>query len=176
VESASRIWHLLTVVVWLATTVRPALAAETPGPPDAETLSRLQARFQSGRSARLSTLGGPRFVVSPVFTPEGVRAEASEGGPTMTSWSEISHVDAPGGSPGTGAVIGGLFGAAVGLTLGYAYALGNGEDGATWLGFTVATALGGALAGALVGSAVPGWTKVYPTQKSGSSWGLEKKK
>jgi hypothetical protein len=160
----------------LAAPLAPAFAAEPPGTPDTETLNRLQARFEGGRRARLATLGGERILTSPVFTLDGVRSSDL----TLTLWSEIERIDARGGRPKTGAIIGGIAGLGFGLFVGFASALG-GESGNGAREFVGATLLWtgiGAVGGAAVGAmALPGgWAQVYPEKQSGSSWGLQKRK
>jgi hypothetical protein len=167
----------LTVVLGVASLLRPAFADEARKPPDQETIDRLQARFHSGRSARLSTLVGERILVSPVFTPEGVRSATTE--PALVPWSEIERIDARSGSPGRGAVVGGVLGLGAGVALGFISALSGETSGGTneWIGAIGLGTVAGATVGAFLGSGFPGWMKVYPdVPEPGSGWGLRKRK
>ena len=172
------------LILWLALVVAPgmlaslALADPSDTPPGPEALARLQRRFPEGRTARVRGLQGERLLPSPAFTSEGVRAVDQDGAVTLTSWSQIEGIDARGGSPGKGAMIGGILGFAFGVGTGFAVALGEESDHAlgSWIGWSLLCTGVGAMGGAAVGSAVPGgWTRVYPETPTGSAWGLQKK-
>lgn len=141
-------------------------------------MTRLQHLFPEGRRARVRSLQGERVLLSPAFTSEGVRAVDQDGVVTLTSWSQIEGIDARGGSPGKGALVGGIIGFAFGVGTGFAVALGDesGSGVGTWIGWTALCTATGAMGGATVGLAIPGWTRVYPGRPGGgSAWGLQKK-
>jgi hypothetical protein len=136
-----------------------ALADPSDTPPGPEALARLQRRFPEGRTARVRGLQGERLLPSPAFTSEGVRAVDQDGAVTLTSWSQIEGIDARGGSPGKGAMIGGILGFAFGVGTGFAVALGEESDHAlgSWIGWSFLWTGVGAMGGAAVGSAgLPG--------------------
>ena len=120
---------------------------------------------------------GERIVIGPRFTAEGMRDVDSSGVVTLTSWPQIQRIDARGGSPTRGALVGAVVGAGTGAVLGVFMAMSDDSGGwSVLIGSTALFATAGALAGATVGSLFPGWQKVYPTKATyGSSWGLEKK-
>ena len=171
----SRAWVVVIAIAGVTAQLTPAFAEAPSGPPDTETLSRLQARFEGGRRARLATRDGERILVSPAFTRDGVRASDL----SLTPWSEIDRIDARGGRPKAGAIIGGVAGLGLGVFLGFAAALAGESGGGTGQmvgAILVGTGIG-VVSGAALGAMVPGgWAQVYPEQPAGSAWGLEKRK
>jgi len=171
------IWRPVSVALGILSILRPAFADAPRTAPDARTIDRLQALFHGGRSARLSMTTGERILVSPAFSNQGVRVP---GEPSLMPWSEIERIDARGGRPGRGALIGGIIGFGVGVGLGFAAALGDesGHGVREWIGITFVSTGGGAIGGAMLGAlALPGgWSQVYPARETGSSWGLRKRK
>ncbi|HET9328779.1 MAG TPA: hypothetical protein VFQ05_18590 [Candidatus Eisenbacteria bacterium] len=159
----------------------PGLAqvqAANPSAPDPRTLAYLQSLFSEGRLARVRSLGAQRIVAGPGFTSEGMRDVDSSGVVTITSWDAIERIDARGGSPGRGAMIGGIVGLGAGVAIMFLTAMGDetSRSASSLVGGILVFTGTGAATGALVGALFPGWQKVYPGQVSpGSSWGLEKK-
>jgi hypothetical protein len=170
---------VIATVVGAAAHLAPAFAETQREAPDTETLNRLQARFEGGRRARIVVSGGERIMISPVFTLMGVRGSESASDLALTPWSEIEHVDARGGRPKTGALIGGIVGLGFGVAIGFVSAMSNDSQNGLRdvMGATVVFTAAGAIGGAVVGGAAlhGGWTQVYPETRSGSAWGLEKK-
>ena len=110
------------------------------------------------------------------ISSEGVRAAPEESLPPLIPWSEIERIDARGGSPARGGLVGGIVGAGGGIGLGFIAALADESGGhplTTILGVTALMAASGAIVGAGVGSLFPGWVKVYPGRlERSSSWGF----
>ena len=94
----------------------------------------------------------------------GIRTEI--GGTDTLRLREIGELAVRGRHTKTGAILGGVAGAAFGAFVGYvAYALcevDSCRDGETFLIAIPAFGVGGALVGAAIGTAFPKWKKVYP--------------
>ena len=138
--------------VWVA-----AQGSVPPSLPDVRPGSFVRARLGAERQ------------VSGNFVPvdDGRLGIRTDLGTTDTlALRDIGELAVRGRHTKTGAIIGGVAGAAFGAFVGYiAYAMcevDSCRDGSTFLIAIPAFGAGGALVGAAIGSAFPSWKKVYP--------------